>query len=295
MPGFITAAEAAGLIEDGMNVGISGFGGWLGADLVFAAMRERFRTEGSPKGISVFSGILPGSLSADDCGMNILATEGLIRSVTAAHLGMAPLFSRLVYNEGLEAFAIPLGVVGGLLRAAAGRKPGILTRVGLGTFCDPRLEGCAMNRSAAAAGRSPAELVKVDDIKAALASGKVHKYVADFPTAEVNNCKGIVAVPHLGASTEEAEDNCAVMAANELKDYIENGNIVNSVNLPCLKVDSVKAHRATVIAKEGAALPEGATAKTAKGYVYAVYESDDAIDADALGKIDGVIRVRVIR
>ena len=162
MPGFITAVEAAGLIEDGMNVGISGFGGWLGADLVFAAMRERFRTEGSPKGISVFSGILPGSLSADDCGMNILATEGLIRSVTAAHLGMAPLFSRLVYNEGLEAFAIPLGVVGGLLRAAAGRKPGILTRVGLGTFCDPRLEGCAMNRSAAATGRSPAELVKVD-------------------------------------------------------------------------------------------------------------------------------------
>lgn len=140
-----------------------------------------------------------------------------------------------------------------------------------------------------------AELVKVDDIKAALADGKVHKYVADFPTAEVNNHKGIVAVPHLGASTEEAEDNCAVMAAGELKDFIENGNVVNSVNLPCLKVENVKAHRATVIAKEGTALPEGATAKTAKGYVYAIYESDDAIDAAALEKIDGVIRVRVIR
>ncbi len=164
MPRFISAADAAELIDDGMNIGISGFGGWLGADLVFSAIRDRFKAHGSPSEISVFSGILPGNLRPDDCGMNILASEGLVRSVTAAHLGMAPLFSRLVYKEGIEAFAIPLGVVAGLLKAAAGRKPGLLTKVGLGTFCDPRLEGCAMNKTAALSGRSPVELMQIDGV-----------------------------------------------------------------------------------------------------------------------------------
>lgn len=162
MPSFITAAEAAALFEDEMNVGICGFGGWLGADLIFAALRKRFRREGTPKDISLFSGILPGNLTTDDCGMNVMAAEGLVRSVIAAHLGMAPLFSELVYREKIAAFAVPLGVVGGLLRAAAGRKPGILTKVGLGTFCDPRLDGCAMNRSAAKMGYKLVELICVD-------------------------------------------------------------------------------------------------------------------------------------
>ena len=108
------------------------------------------------------------------------------------------------------------------------------------------------------------ELVVVADIKAALASGKLHKYVCDFPTEEINTCDGIIAVPHLGASTEEAEDNCAVMAANELKDYIENGNIVNSVNLPCLKAELKAKHRVAVLAKEGTSLGTDGVSSTAK-------------------------------
>lgn len=138
------------------------------------------------------------------------------------------------------------------------------------------------------------ELVVVDDVKAALASGKVHKYVADFPTAEVNDCDGIIAVPHLGASTEEAEDNCAVMAANELKDYIENGNVVNSVNLPNLKVEKKCAHRVTVIAKEGTVLGVEGVSATAKGYTYTIIDSDAPVDVAALNA-DGIIRVREIR
>ncbi len=137
------------------------------------------------------------------------------------------------------------------------------------------------------------ELVVVNDIKAAIAEGKVHKYVADFPTAEINNCEGIVAVPHLGASTEEAEDNCAVMAANQLKDYIENGNIVNSVNLPNLKVEKVKSHRMTIISEEGTVLGIDGISATAKGYTYTIADSDVPFDAESV-KGDGVIRVRVI-
>ena len=139
------------------------------------------------------------------------------------------------------------------------------------------------------------ELAVTADVKAAIAEGKVHKYVCDFPTAEINDCDGILAVPHLGASTEEAEDNCAVMAANELKDYIENGNIVNSVNLPCLKVELGAKHRVAVIAKEGVVLPTDGISSTAKGYTYTLIDTDSVIDSDALKEIDGVLKVRVIK
>lgn len=77
-----------------------------------------------------------------------------------------------------------------------------------------------------------ADLVIASDVKKALESGKVASYVTDFPTEEVIGVPGIIAIPHLGASTPESEDNCAVMAAEELKNYIETGNIKNSVNFP---------------------------------------------------------------
>ena len=75
-------------------------------------------------------------------------------------------------------------------------------------------------------------LVDEDAMKAALESGKVAKYVTDFPNSAVVKMPNVIATPHLGASTEESEDNCAVMAANQLREYLENGNIVNSVNYP---------------------------------------------------------------
>ena len=79
---------------------------------------------------------------------------------------------------------------------------------------------------------SRAGLVKDEDMLAALASGKVARYVTDFPNAALVRQPGVVAIPHLGASTPESEDNCAVMAADELGDFLKNGNIRNSVNLP---------------------------------------------------------------
>ncbi len=73
------------------------------------------------------------------------------------------------------------------------------------------------------------------------------KYVTDLPSDEILGVDGIITIPHLGASTAEAEDNCAVMAANQLKDYLENGNIVNSVNFPKLQVERVGNYRVCVI------------------------------------------------
>ncbi|MDD3126911.1 MAG: 3-phosphoglycerate dehydrogenase family protein [Candidatus Izemoplasmatales bacterium] len=75
-------------------------------------------------------------------------------------------------------------------------------------------------------------LVNDNDLKAALEIGKIRRYVTDFPNAKTANMDGVITIPHLGASTEESEDNCAIMAVKQIVDYIDNGNIVNSVNFP---------------------------------------------------------------
>ena len=80
-------------------------------------------------------------------------------------------------------------------------------------------------------------LVKNADMLAAIESGKVGKYVTDFPEDELINVKNIIAIPHLGASTEESETNCAIMAVNQIIDYLENGNIINSVNFPSAEME----------------------------------------------------------
>ncbi len=94
---------------------------------------------------------------------------------------------------------------------------------------------------------SRADLVNAADLKAALEDGHVSSYVTDFPTEETVRTPGIVTIPHLGASTNESEDNCAVMAAHELVDYLENGNIKNSVNFPAVSMPATDDHRLVIL------------------------------------------------
>ena len=153
-------------------------------------------------------------------------------------------------------------------------------------------------------------LVNNADIKKALADGKVAKYVVDFADSETVNQPGIINIPHLGASTAESEDNCAVMAAPELADYLENGNILNSVNFPncSLPEDNIGriaiAHKniPNVIAKFTEALSSvniSDMINKSKGELaYTIINTDHAIPAEAIEKlnqIDAVIRVRVIK
>ena len=153
-------------------------------------------------------------------------------------------------------------------------------------------------------------LVNNADIKKALADGKVAKYVVDFADSETVNQPGIINIPHLGASTAESEDNCAVMAAQELADYLENGNILNSVNFPncSLPEDNIGriaiAHKniPNVIAKFTEALSSvniSDMINKSKGELaYTIINTDHAIAAEAIEKlnqIDAVIRVRVIK
>ena len=156
------------------------------------------------------------------------------------------------------------------------------------------------------------ELVSVADVKAALASKKIRKYVVDFPTEESVGVDGILAIPHLGASTEEAEDNCAVMAAAQLKDYLENGNVVNSVNFPRLVKEREYAERFTLVGNASKDVDKAlekildgtahSVSYAEKGSVcYAIIDVDADICAgensilDKLSDMDDVISVRLLK
>ena len=156
-----------------------------------------------------------------------------------------------------------------------------------------------------------AGLVNSADIKAALESGKVAAYVTDFPTDDVLGIDGVIAIPHLGASTPESEDNCAAMAAKELTDYIENGNITNSVNLPEISMPRSSEKRICVIHKNIPNMLTSITSivaannvnienmlnKSRGDYAYTMLDVS-GINADEImakiAAVDGIIRVRII-
>ena len=154
-------------------------------------------------------------------------------------------------------------------------------------------------------------LVNDDDMLAALETGRVAAYVTDFPNNKIVQGKRVVAIPHLGASSPESEENCAVMAAQELKDYLENGNIRNAVNLPSLvqdwsgetrlciihrNVPNMLASVTTVLSREHVNV-ENMTNKSRGEYAYTIVDVSarvgDAV-ADELRAIDGILRVRVL-
>ena len=146
------------------------------------------------------------------------------------------------------------------------------------------------------------ELVDTAALKDALESGKCAAYVTDFPNSETAALDGVVCLPHLGASTPESEDNCAMMAARQVQDYLDNGNIVNSVNLPVLSMAWAAKNRVCVIAKgaDAAAVtaavpaPAATASKTRGDYVYFLLDTDADVDAAKVEAIPGVIKVRVL-
>mgnify|MGYP001032334279 FL=1 len=156
-------------------------------------------------------------------------------------------------------------------------------------------------------------LVNDDDMAAALASGKVKKYVTDFPNPKAVNMQNVIVIPHLGASTEESEDNCAKMAVMEIMDYLENGNIRNSVNYPAcdmgvcktesrvavmhLNVPNMIGQVTGTMASAGINISD-MTNKSRERYAYTMMDLDKQPDAETIQKlaaIDGILRVRVIQ
>ena len=158
---------------------------------------------------------------------------------------------------------------------------------------------------------SRADLVNAEDMKDAILSGKVKAYVTDFPTEATLGVSGVINIPHLGASTEESEDNCAVMAAQQLVDFITTGNIRNSVNYPDVSIAHTGAARICLMHKNVAGMLSRITdvisgaginienlSNGSKGdFAYTIVEIGVDVPAEilpSLEKIDGMIRVRVI-
>lgn len=154
-------------------------------------------------------------------------------------------------------------------------------------------------------------LVDNDALKEALSSGKAAKYVTDFPSDALIGTENVICIPHLGASTPESEDNCAVMAANELKDYLENGNIKNSVNLPncqaaregeariCVihkNVPAMLSKMSNILADDGINIAN-LTNKSKGDFAYTIIDVEKLSDnvESAIKAIEGVIRVRIIK
>ena len=154
-------------------------------------------------------------------------------------------------------------------------------------------------------------LVNNADMIAALQSGKAARYVTDFPDNEITLAGGVVAIPHLGASTPESEDNCAVMAADQLRDFLENGNIKNSVNFPNVIMERSGVQRLCVIHRNVPAViaqittqlgacgvnVENMTNKSKGEYAYTMVDAGSQVDESIIEDIrraPGVIRMRVI-
>ena len=156
-------------------------------------------------------------------------------------------------------------------------------------------------------------LVNQEDIVDALVSGKVRSYVTDFPTKEIVGVKNAIVIPHLGASTEESEDNCAKMAAAELRDFLENGNILHSVNYPDCNmgakgdgeritilhknIPNMLGQFTTLLADKGMNISL-MTNKSRKEYAYTMIDVDTGVSAELeeqIASVDGVLKVRVIR
>ena len=156
-------------------------------------------------------------------------------------------------------------------------------------------------------------LCNEEDVLAAIESGKVRKYVTDFPNTITTGKEGCIVTPHIGASTEESEDNCAVMGVKEMRDYLENGNIKNSVNYPALDVGvCTKAGRVAVfhkniantITKLAGVFGEvnvnisDMSNKSRGDYAVSMFDIEEPATEDVLNKlasIDGVFRVRVVK
>lgn len=156
-------------------------------------------------------------------------------------------------------------------------------------------------------------LINNEDMKAALASGKVGAYVTDFPSTDLLGVAGVIPIPHLGASTEESEENCAIMASIELKDYLEAGNIKNSVNFPNCELPKQKDKKRLIIANKN--IPNMISKitslladnninifdmlnKSKNDIAYNIIDTDDDIQEDILEKvyqIEGILMARIIK
>ena len=206
----VTAAEAVAIIRPGDMIATSGFVGVGTPDAVFVALEQRFLETGEPRDLGLLFAAAPGD--GKERGLNRLAHDGLIRRAIGGHWSLVPKLGRMAADGLIEAWNLPLGCVSQLFREIAGRRPGLLSRVGLGTFVDPRQGGGRLNAL------TTEDLVRVMEI-----DGREWLFYATVPV-NVAIIRGTTADPDGNVSMEREAlilDNLAIaMAAKAGKGFV---------------------------------------------------------------------------
>jgi propionate CoA-transferase len=243
MAKIVSAAEAVAQIKTGMSVGITAFATFGAAETVLKALAKRYQETGAPGNLDLIVPTTPGDMKEDGWGLSALRQPGIIASITSSQIAKAPAIARMVSENQIPGYIVPLGVFGHLFRAMAGKKPGIITHVGLGTFADPRVEGCKVNKKAKESGREIVSVIQVD--------GKDYLFYRPMPMdvcilrGTYADEDGNITLEHETIVAEQFEmanavhNNGGIVIA-EVKDILKSGSInCRDVKIHSLTVDYV--------------------------------------------------------
>jgi len=238
MAKIVSAEEAVAQIKSGMKVGISGFATFGAAETVLRALGKSYKETKAPGNLDLIVPTTTGDEKEDGWGLSALREPGLIASIISCHIGKAPAISRMVSENQIPGYIVPLGVFGHLFRAMSGKKPGIVTHVGLNTFADPRVEGCKINGKAKESDR---DIVSLIDI-----GGEDYLFYHSMPMdvciirGTYADEDGNISMDHETIISEQFEmanavHNSGGIVIAEVKDVLERG----SINCRDVKIHSV--------------------------------------------------------
>ncbi len=236
---LISAARAAALINDGDTLAIHASGGGLSEPTaLFRALRDRYLEEGKPEGLHLFSASSIGDKMGN--GYDLIALPGLVKSCTAGHWALMPELGKLALEEKIQAYNYPQGVLSQMYMAIAAKTPGVITKIGLNTFVDPRIEGGRMN---AACGPAQVRVMDIDG-EEYLFYPRRHLNVAFVrgttadPDGNITSEEEAVVLD--GISAAQAVKNCGGIVVAQVKYLAERGALrAKDVRIPGILVDYV--------------------------------------------------------